>query len=668
MSSRDLFVSGRWRRFFEPYAKAPFVTFGIPALTVAAAIVLDRSLYSVFHRNPLLFFYGAVMVSAWWGGLPAGLLSTALSALAVDHLFSPISVFNVHPDDLAEIILFISVGIVTSTLSQTLHTSQQRLRSKLRQQAALATLGQHASGERPLNEILQEACEVVAEVLQVKFSKILELAPGGEDFVLRAGTGWNPGCVGHSRVSAIDNTQGAYTLRAANPVLLHDLGHETRFSAPPLLIEHHIVSGLSVIIWGDGTPYGVLGAHSGGRHAFAEEDVVFLQGVANLLSVVIQRERQTKELAESEARFRVLTESIPQMCWSTTPDGAVDYISQSWCDFTGLTQSQSLGYAAWQIVVHPDDLERVAERWRAAMLRGDIYEVECRLRTASGSFRWILARGVPMRNSQGRIQKWFGTCTDIHSQKIAEESLRKAEKLYAAGRLATTVAHEINNPLASITNLVFLAKTAAGNSDMLQQYLQDADQELRRVAHMMNQTLGFSSYSTVSVITSPAEIVDEMVSLYKQKIDSKRLRIETEYRNLKPVVMARTDLCQVIGNVLLNAIDASPVGGAVHLRIRSKSCWKDQRHHGICISIVDRGGGIPIASRKQVFQPFFTTKKHVGIGLGLWRVKAILDHHNGAIRFKTSTRPGRSGTIFTIFFPVQKPQPSAINVIRKAAS
>jgi PAS domain S-box-containing protein len=658
------------KRSIRSDANNTFLRYGVPPLSVAVAVLLNSELQPIFHRNPFLFFYGAVMVSAWLGGLTGGLICTLLSAVAVDHLFSPFHMLRIPADDVAEIALFVTVGIVTSALSQITHAARQRVESKLRQQAALADLGRRESADQPIYALLQEATRVVADVLRVEYCKVLELVPDKSQFILCAGVGWKPGSVGQSTVNATDNSQAAFTLRSRGHVMVQHVSTETRFTAPPLLTEHGVVSGLSVVIEGEDGPYGVLGAHSRNPHAFTTEDVDFLQSVANLLSVSIQRSRKSQELAKSEARFRTLAESIPQITWSTTADGAVDYISKSWCDFTGLTMEQSLGYEGWMSVLHPDDAGWVRDRWEHSISHGERYEVECRMRTADGSYRWILARGIPMFETDGRIQKWFGTCTDIHSQRLAEEALRDAEKLSAAGRLAMTAAHEINNPLASITNLVFLAKDALDHSPTeCREYLNNADHELQRVTHMVSQTLGFYKDSSSPMLTDPVETAQEVLSVYQQKINAKRIDVKVEHETVQPIVLARGDLRQVIAHVLLNAIDASPLYGAIRLRICSGCDWKIPPYSGVRISVADQGCGIPIENRTRLFQPFFTTKKDVGTGLGLWTVKGILDRHRGAIRFKSSVRPGRSGTVFSMFFPAAEVQTQTprLSAERKAA-
>lgn len=657
-----------WVGKFESQSHSAFRVYGVPLLAVAVAISIDSVLKPVFHRNPFLFFYGAVMVSASYGGFRSGLFSTVLSAVAVDHLISPLYLWDQSPDDLGEIILFVTVGLVSSSLSQTMHSARDRLQTRLRQEATLAELGRKQPDVQRLQSMLEGASRAVANVLKVEYCKILELTPNKEAFLLRAGVGWQPGYLGKPVVSAVDGSQGAFTLRSKQVVILQDIRNETRFTAPPFLTQHQVISGISTSILGDdGLPWGVIGAHSREPHAFTKDDAHFLQTVANLVGVWIQNARKAEELAQSEARFRTLAESLPNICWSATADGALDYISQSWCAFTGLTMQQSLGHNGWKRVLHPDDAEWVLARWQECLSRGTPYEVECRLRSGAGEYRWMLTRGISLHDADGRIQKWFGTCTDVHLQRLAEAALRDAEKLNAASRLAMTAAHEINNPLAAITNLVFLARNGLRAADpRCDTYLEQADRELQRMTHMFNQTLGFYRDSSEPKLTDPAELVEELLFVFKQKINAKQLQVTQEHKSLAPLVVPHGELRQVVAHVLLNAIDASPAHGTIRLRMYSGRSWGNPEKFGLHISITDEGCGIPKQHLPRVFQPFFTTKPDLGTGLGLWTAKGILERHAGSIRFRTSTRPAANGTIFTVFFP-EVEGPKAARMGQKAA-
>ncbi len=172
---------------------------------------------------------------------------------------------------------------------------EDALRARIRQQEIVAELGEHARQQVSVRALLKEAAEYVSRTLDVEFVKILELQPGGESLLLRAGVGWRPGCVGRTTVSAGAASQAGYTLLSNEPVIVSDLLEETRFNGPPLLLDHGIRSGASVIIAGNGKPYGAIGAHTRILRQFTIEDVNFLQSVANVLATAILAANQPGE-------------------------------------------------------------------------------------------------------------------------------------------------------------------------------------------------------------------------------------------------------------------------------------------------------------------------------------------------------------------------------------
>jgi PAS domain S-box-containing protein len=639
---KDLFDGATRKRLVELYVAA--------VIAVLVALALTLWLRPVFHHNPFLFYYTAVIVAAWLGGAGPGLLATLLASG-----FYAVT-FNSHrltTDDMVQVGLFMLVGTVTSLLSEGSRRSKNRLQNQLRQQAIIAELGRLGQEEADMGTIIQETVVRVPATLGVEHCELLELMPDGRSFLLRAGIGWRPGLVGELKISAGPDTQAGFTLSTGRPVVLEDLRREKRFTGPPLLSEHAIISGVSVVVGRPSRPFGVFTVHSREPHAFSSDDVHFVQAAGNLLANLIERRRTRQQLEQSEKRFRTLTELIPQMVWSTTPEGSVDYISPSWSGFTGVSQADSLGTEGWKRVLHPDDQQEVLRHWEESITTGEPYEVECRLKRAGGDYGLILARGLPVRNAEGHIEKWFGTCTDINDQKLAEAALRESEKLVAAGRLASTVAHEINNPLACVTNLVYLASQPETERSKSKEYLAQADKQLQRIAHMVRQTLTFVSRPSAPGHVDPAELLSGLLELFDEKIRAKQIRAERSYKGPPEVVASAEDLRHVLSTVILNAIDASAPGGAVVIRLRTIHDLKRTPREGLLATVADHGPGIAPKDQPHIFEPFFTTKTEVGTGLGLWLAKDIVERHQGWIRFRSSVVPGHSGTVFQIFFPVR---------------
>ncbi|MEO6964989.1 MAG: ATP-binding protein [Acidobacteriaceae bacterium] len=351
------------------------------------------------------------------------------------------------------------------------------------------------------------------------------------------------------------------------------------------------------------------------------------------------------KLGESELAY--LADYVPQMVWMCTPDGANIYFNQRWLDYTGMTREESYG-AGWNIPFHPDERAIAWKAWDEAVRTGRTYQVENRLRAADGTYRWFLVRGEPLKGADGRVVKWFGTCTDIHDMKHAQEALLRSEKLASAGRMAAAVAHEINNPLAAVTNLIYLARNEE-DIGPIRTYLEQAEAELNRVAHIARQSLGFYRESTGPVPTYIQGLIESAIGILKAKISSKGAHVETRWGEDVCLPVVAGEIRQVFANLLANSLDAVPQGGTIKVRTavafnhkKQVSCFR--------VTIADNGAGIPRHVRDKLFEPFFTTKGTTGTGLGLWVSKQILDKHNGTIRMRSRTGCPQAGTVFCITF------------------
>jgi len=225
---------------------------------------------------------------------------------------------------------------------------------------------------------------------------------------------------------------------------------------------------------------------------------------------------------------------------------------------------------------------------------------------------------------------------DVTQRKQSEAALRKAEQLAVTGRFAATVAHEINNPLEAVTNLIYLASREAAALPGVLKYLDLADKELERVAHMTKQTLGF--YREVSAPTqfAPAEVLDELLNLFSGRFNSKDLQVERLYDSGTTITAIRGEIRQIFANILLNAIDASPHNGKLEIRLVVSG-------NDAVVTFSDEGPGIPERDVERVFEPFFTTKKDVGTGLGLWVARDLATKHNGNVQIlRDGARQGAS--------------------------
>jgi signal transduction histidine kinase len=237
----------------------------------------------------------------------------------------------------------------------------------------------------------------------------------------------------------------------------------------------------------------------------------------------------------------------------------------------------------------------------------------------------------------------------IQRYALAQEALLRSEKLAVTGRLAASIAHEINNPLEAVTNLLFLMRAEA-SPEQRKKYLAQAEQELARVAEITKQTLRFYREPSQPAATRVVSVLDSVLMLFGQRLVSAGIRVEREERAPAATVLSTPgELRQVIANLVGNAIDAMRTGG--RLRIRICQFLDPQDRKLVRLTIADTGMGIPREVLPTIFEPFVTTKAETGTGLGLWVTTEILRRNGWKIRVRTSSNPGRSGTAFSIVIP-----------------
>ncbi|HVT99341.1 MAG TPA: PAS domain S-box protein [Acidobacteriaceae bacterium] len=259
----------------------------------------------------------------------------------------------------------------------------------------------------------------------------------------------------------------------------------------------------------------------------------------------------------------------------------------------------------------------------------------------------------PIRNHLGEVIGASKIARDVSDRKKVERLAIEAEKIATTGRMAAAIAHEINNPLGSVLNLIFLARQEGISPQEVQSYLATAEGELERVSHIARQTLGY--YRDTG---SPSEIhlhglVENVLSVYRNRVVAHNITLEASFNDLRKIRVRPGEIVQVLSNVVSNAIDAMPQGG--RLSIRTTQTTKGEQE-GLYLIIGDTGKGIRREHIGRVFEPFFTTKGNLGTGIGLWVAKQLVERHGGQISISSSTERDDSGTVVTIFLPFSRAQ------------
>jgi len=396
---------------------------------------------------------------------------------------------------------------------------------------------------------------------------------------------------------------------------------------------------------------------------------------------VTEAVRASEDLAESEEKFRSFAQTVPNLFWTATPEGAVDYANDQTYRYAGWPLG-SLDGANWIDMLHPDDHELVRERWGAALRSGEPYEVEFRLRRHDGVYRWHLARAVAIRDAEGRVRRWVGANTDIQDQKDVaatladvnallearvaertqqlletEEALRQSQKMEAVGQLTGGIAHDFNNLLQAISGSLdrVRRRIAEGRLDDVERFLKAAEEGASRAASLTHRLLAFSRRQTLDPRpTDVNRLVDGMADLINRTVGPS---IEVEVAGAIGLWTTRIDVSQLenaLLNLCINARDAMPGGG--RLIIETANRWLDDKGgrgrelpagQYVSLSVTDTGVGMPREVVERAFDPFFTTKPiGQGTGLGLSMIYGFVRQSGGQVRIYSEVGQGTTATLY----------------------
>jgi len=380
-------------------------------------------------------------------------------------------------------------------------------------------------------------------------------------------------------------------------------------------------------------------------HYFTASDVKLAIDLGRRAAAAIENARLHKALVEQDAELRLSHAAARMGSWSWDVERDKLFWSEEFKALHGLAPETEPDSELSYALVHPEDRERSRrEFWETVESDAMVFSSEHRAMTPDGRVLWLQVRGRIRRNAGGKATWIAGLIIDVTETRLAEQALRRAEKLAAAGRLAATVAHEVNNPLEALVNLVYLAQRAEGLPEEAAETLKVAEGELSRMAHIVRQTLGFYRESTLPKATEMRKLAAQVTELYRSRGASRGVALrgpEGMGEEIVATVIAG-EMKQVVANLIANAIDATPSGGAVEVRVA-------REEDAVEIAVSDTGSGISEANRKHLFEPFFTTKADVGTGLGLWVSKGIVEKHGGTI---TVDDAGGAGTTVRVRVPV----------------
>ncbi|HZZ38172.1 MAG TPA: PAS domain S-box protein [Acidobacteriaceae bacterium] len=357
---------------------------------------------------------------------------------------------------------------------------------------------------------------------------------------------------------------------------------------------------------------------------------------------------------EAQMRLAAIVESSDDAIASKDLNGIIT----SW----NVAAERILGYTADEIVgksiltVIPPELHKDEPEILRKIQAGERIEHFETIRVRKSGERIHVSLTVsPVRDQQGKIVGAAKILRDITEQKKLEDALRTTERLASVGRLAATVAHEINNPLEAVTNLLYLACNDPNLPESVRSCLATADEELKRVAHIARQTLGFYRDTSSPLQLPVASAVAEVLAIYDRRFRHKGMQIAVDIPKNLSLCILQGEFKQIVSNLISNAIDASPQDCRL-----SVHAWASRHPQtgapGIRLVVADQGTGIPRAIRQKIFTPFFTTKRDVGTGLGLWIVRDLLLRRGGSIRCRSRAEGPQTGTAMMVYLPSESRQ------------
>jgi len=373
------------------------------------------------------------------------------------------------------------------------------------------------------------------------------------------------------------------------------------------------------------------------------------EGLAIYFRDITDRRQEQEKAGKIERAYKAALSNTPDLVYVFDTQHRFTYANEALLTMWGRTWDKAIGRNCLELG-YPD--------WHAAMHDREIEEVIATRRPIRGEVPFTGTHGrriydyifVPVLGTDGQVEAIAGTTRDVTERRQSEEALRRSEQLAAAGRLASSISHEINNPLEAVTNLLYLMEADPTLSGETRSFLETAQSELARVAHITTQTLRFYRQSTKPTKEEIKNVLDSVVSLFDRRLRGAGIRLERRYASTAPTMVFAGELRQVVANLVGNAIDAVGSGGCIVLRERPATDWRTRRN-GTLISVSDSGHGMASETVARVFEPFFSTKTETGTGLGLWVSKEIVEKHGGSIRVRSRQQPPYRGTVFTVFLP-----------------
>ncbi len=558
--------------------------------------------------------------------------------------------------------------------------AELELQARAGRQKAVAQLGRYALEGDDLGALLERTAEIIAEVLEVEFSEVLEINPDGKTLDLRAGVGWPPGTVGRATVGAA--SQAGFTVLAGTPVIVENLAADPRFKGAALLHDNGVVSGATTLIGDPQRPFGVLGAFSKTRRQFAADAVHFLQAVAGVLATTIERRRAEESLRFSEARFRSMFEQAAGGMAIISPEGRFLQVNPALCNLLGYSCSDLLAKTVFDLT-GPGELTSARSVFEEGV-SGErrVVDMELRFLRKDGQAVWTHLSGAWLSGPESPLHGVV-LMQDITERKEVEERIRRlnenlerrvAERTAELGALneelesrnreverasrlksefVARMSHELRTPMNAIIGFSdLLSEESEGALNETQQsFVHHIQRGASHLLELINDVLDLSKIEAGRIELQlqdfrPAEALVEVLSVIRPLAEAKRLHVDSALPAEFEICADRTRFKQILYNLLSNAVKFTPEDSRVWVEagMENRSVW---------IAVNDTGIGIASEEQRAIFAEFYqvgATTKGVkeGTGLGLAITKKLIELHGGEIQVESE--PGK-GSRFTFTLP-----------------
>jgi PAS domain S-box-containing protein len=359
----------------------------------------------------------------------------------------------------------------------------------------------------------------------------------------------------------------------------------------------------------------------------------------------------------SRFRLAAIVESADDAIVSKDLNGVIQSWNEGAHRMFGYAAEEMVGQSVLRLI--PEDLHYEEDEILKKLRSGErIEHYETMRQRKDGSLVDVSITISPIRDGAGRVVGASKIARDISDRKKIERLLIQSEKLAATGRMAATIAHEINNPLEAVMNLIFLARHHSPVDGKVNQYLKTAEEELERVSHIARQTLGYYRDTTSPMPLYLHDLIENVLTVYNSKLIAHGIEVVKQFNDLQKIIVSKGEILQVFTNIIANAVDAMQTGGSLRISLRKTGGGSGE---GIQAVIRDAGEGIPQENLERVFEPFFTTKGNLGTGIGLWVAKQLVERRGGQISLSSGTEKGKSGTSVTVFLPFAVPAPRLLD-------